>query len=81
MMMGANVDIPKAARQLELFLDLVGYLSTTAAAYFLDEDYDDLSESEQELRDTLRDLAKRTATSDLDSVGHLVKEFLEGLGA
>jgi len=32
-----------AARELDLFLDLVGYLSTTSASFFLDPDYDDLS--------------------------------------
>lgn len=85
MITGAKVDaevtVASAARQLELFLDLVGYLSTTSAPFFLDEDYSDLSESEEELRDALRDLAKLTANSDLDRVGHLVEEFLKGLGA
>lgn len=39
-------DLPGAARQLELFLDLVGYLATTSAAFFLDESYADPTESE-----------------------------------
>ncbi|KHO22990.1 SIR2 family NAD-dependent protein deacylase [Mycolicibacterium setense] len=77
----SSIAIPKAARQLELFLDLVGYLSTTSAAFFLDEDYSDLSVTEVALRDTLRELATLTAGSGLDSVGHLVEEFLDGLGA
>ncbi|PQE01978.1 SIR2 family protein [Mycobacterium sp. EPG1] len=76
-----ETDIPTAARELELFLDLVGYLSTTSASFFLDEAYDDLSDDEKGLREALRALAKDTAGSDLDTVSHLVEKFLKRLGA
>lgn len=77
---GTTVETPVAARELELFLDLVGYLSTTSASFFLDESYSDITDSEAELRDELAALVTMTANSPVDSVGHLVREFLEGLG-
>ena len=74
-----------AARQLEMFLDLVGYLSTTSAAFFLDETYDQLTgeeKEERELRDALRDLIRQTSEARLGSVGYKVWQFLEkDLGA
>lgn len=70
-----------AARQLEMFLDLVAYLSTTSASFFLDETYRDLSDSESDLRETLTKLAAATANKPLDSVDHLVHKFLRDLGA
>ncbi len=81
MITGTQVEAPVAARELELFLDLVGYLSTTSASFFLDASYSDLSDNEAELRDALAALAIKTAGSPLDSVGHLVEEFLKDLGA
>jgi hypothetical protein len=72
-----NDDILKAARQLELFLDLVAYLSTTSAAFFLDEDYNSLSDDEPELRDALRKLVDMTENAGADSVAHKVRRFLE----
>lgn len=81
MLTTTKVEPSVAARELELFLDLVGYLSTTSASFFLDETYSDLSDTEAELRSALVALVAKTTGSPLDSVGHLVEEFLRGLGA
>jgi hypothetical protein len=70
-----------AARELELFLDLIGFLSTTSAAFFLDPTYSHLSDDEAPLRDALHRLAAMTSTAQNDSVAFLVKRFLEGLGS
>jgi hypothetical protein len=70
-----------AARELELFLDLIGYLSTTSAAFFLDPTYSYLSDDEAPLRDVLHELAAMTSSASKDSVAYLVKRFLEGLGS
>lgn len=48
-----------AARQLEIFLDLVGYLSTTSAPFFLDLTYQSLSHNEAKLRKALGALIKQ----------------------
>lgn len=74
-------DIPGAARQLEIFLDLVGYRATTSAAFFLDESYTDLTDKERELINPLKELVALTADSQPHSVGHQVKQFLTELGA
>jgi len=74
-------DIPGAARQLEIFLDLVGYRATTSAAFFLDESYADLTDTERELIEPLKKLVALTAKSEPHSVGHQVKQFLTELGA
>jgi SIR2-like domain len=72
----------QAARQLEMFLDLVGYLSTTSAAFFLDVTYDELSKDEEDLREDLRGLANKTHGSKRGTVGYSVRQFLESaLGA
>lgn len=72
----------KAARQLEIFLDLIGYLATTSAAFFLDPTYDRLSGDEAGLRTILARLASRTADARPDEVAYKVKKFLhEELGA
>ena len=82
MVTSPRISVPVAARELELFLDLVGYLSTSSASFFLDSTYSDLSDSEAELRDALAQLAVKTAGSPVDSVGHLVEMFLrDHLGA
>jgi hypothetical protein len=74
--------LPEAARQLEVFLDLVGYLSTTSAAFFLDPTYDSLSDDEADLRDALTNLVHETDGAQFDSVAHKVSRFLrEELGA
>jgi len=74
--------LPEAARQLEVFLDLVGYLSTTSAAFFLDPTYDSLSDDEADLRDALTNLVLETDGAQFDSVAHKVSRFLrEELGA
>lgn len=73
-------DIPKAARELELFLDLVGYLSTTSAAFFLDETYSDLTDDESDLRDALTALAQQTSDSPPGTVAEVVRGFLTELG-
>ncbi|MDR7288658.1 MULTISPECIES: SIR2 family NAD-dependent protein deacylase [Mycolicibacterium] len=74
-------NLPGAARQLELFLDLVGYLAVPPAAFFLDESYADLTASESELIEPLGELVRLTATSERHTVGDQLKEFLTKLGA
>lgn len=74
-------DIPGAARQLELFLDLVGYLAVPPAAFFLDESYADLTASESELIEPLAELVTLTARSGKHTVGDQVRAFLTKLGA
>ena len=73
--------LPEAARELEVFLDLVGFLSTTSAAFFLDPTYDTLSEDEAKLRETLADLVRSTSGAKRDSVAHKVERFLREIGA
>ncbi|RUP00951.1 MAG: SIR2 family protein [Mycobacterium sp.] len=73
-------DLAIAARQLELFLDLVGYLATPPAAFFLDESYADLTKSESELVEPLNTLVELTADSAPNTVGDQVKTFLTSLG-
>ncbi|GJJ22551.1 SIR2 family protein [Mycolicibacterium mageritense] len=74
-------DVPGAARQLELFLDLVGYLATPSAAFFLDESYADLTMDESELLPPLNQLVELTAKSERYNVGSQVRKFLTSLGA
>ena len=72
----------EAARQLEVFLDLVGFLSTTSAAFFLDPTYNSLSDDEADLRDALTHLVQLTSGAQFDSVAYKVSRFLkEELGA
>jgi SIR2-like domain len=73
--------LAEAARELEIFLDLVGFLSTTSAAFFLDPTYSYLSDDEMLLRESLQHLATMTADAEKGSVGYIVKRFLENLGA
>ncbi|KAA0098909.1 SIR2 family protein [Mycolicibacterium sp. P1-18] len=73
--------LAEAARQLELFLDLVGYLSTTSAPFFLDSTYSSLSQEECELRGLLTNLVDLTRRSPVDSVGYIVSKFLSDLGS
>jgi hypothetical protein len=54
-------DDSAAARQLEMFVDLVAFLSTTSAAFLLDPTYDELSDDEQEVRSLLRQLVDATS--------------------
>lgn len=73
----------QAARQLEIFLDLVGYLSTTSAAFFMDEDYIHLlSDSEVKLRHRLLKVYKQT-NSDPDGpiTGNVRRFLIDELGA
>ncbi|OFB38031.1 hypothetical protein BA059_16335 [Mycolicibacterium sp. (ex Dasyatis americana)] len=74
-------DFPSAARQLEIFLDLVGHLATTSAAFFLDDSYADLAKTEYELVGPLKQLVDLTAESKLNGVGNQVRKFLTELGA
>lgn len=74
-------EIALASRELDLFLDLVGYLSTTSASFFLDQTYSDLSAGERDIRKALRELAKSTDSADLGPVGQQVRRFLTDLGA
>ncbi|OBG23521.1 hypothetical protein A5765_18780 [Mycolicibacterium celeriflavum] len=76
----ADEDKSIAARQLEIFLDLVGYLSTTSASFFLDTTYSSLSKDEGALRDSLIALAEMTRRDPPGSVGFIVSRFLQQLG-
>lgn len=80
---GAGPSIEYAARQLELFLDLLGYYATTCSAFFLDDTYKELvtDNREEQLRQTLLGLVESTADAEIGSVGYEVKEFLATLGA
>lgn len=75
-----NAGVAEAARQLEVFLDLVGFLSTTSAAFFLDQTYDTLSSDEAPLRSALTNLLHLTRGAGHDSVAHKVTQFLTELG-
>jgi hypothetical protein len=70
-----------AARELDLFLDLVGYLSTTSASFFLDDTYSDLAAGEKDLRDSLIKLRASMQDFEAGAVAGLVDEFLKSLGA
>ncbi|CAM4090658.1 hypothetical protein MB901379_03046 [Mycobacterium basiliense] len=81
-----KVALEAASRQLEMFLDLVGYLSATSAAFFLDETYDELSKDETALRDNLNQLVELLDSDprsrEDDTVAYKVRHFLrEELGA
>ncbi|MCZ0732514.1 SIR2 family protein [Mycolicibacterium iranicum] len=80
---GDQPSVEYAARQLELFLDLVGYFSATCSAFFLDETYRELvsDQREESLRQTLQGLIASTADAELGSVGYEVRTFLATLGA
>ena len=73
----------RAARELEIFLDLVGYLSTTSAAFFLDKDYGHLlSDSEIKLRRWLLTIYKKTSGDTDGPVAEKIRQFLiNDLGA
>jgi len=70
-----------AARELDMFLDLVGYLSTTSASFFLDDTYSDLAAGEKQLRDALITLRASLQNCEPGPVAELVDDFLKGLGA
>jgi hypothetical protein len=74
-------DIPEAARELEIFLDLVGFLSATSAAFFLDPTYRALSDDEASLREALMKLVEETHGSGRHTVGNKVRRFLKELGS
>lgn len=80
---GEERDFEYAGRQLEMFLDLVAYLSATSSAYFLDDTYEELvtEDSEKALRAALKDLAGQSMESTPGTIGYEVKKFLETLGA
>ncbi|PRC57725.1 SIR2 family protein, partial [Mycobacterium sp. ITM-2017-0098] len=80
---GDQPSVEYAARQLELFLDLVGYFSATCSAFFLDETYKEWvsDQREESLRQTLQGLVASTADAELGSVGYEVRTFLATLGA
>ena len=63
-----------ASRQLEIFLDLVCYRSTTSAAFFLDTTYNELSR-EETLRENLTSLVEDTKDAEFGTVGYKVKQF------
>ena len=83
MTVGEKKMAPEArSRQLEIFLDLVGYLATTSAAFFLDRTYDAVSEDEEDLRSDLARLFWTVQDADDDSVKKKVLRFLrDELGA
>ncbi len=66
----------KSARQMEMFLDLIAYRSTTSAPFFLDSDYNSLSEDESPLRTSLKELMQATANQEPDTVAQRVWRFL-----
>jgi hypothetical protein len=77
-----------AGGQLEMFLDLVGYLATTSAAFFLDKTYDDLSADEKPLREALTGLSEliekdpKKRSERRGTVAYEVRKFLRAeLGA
>ncbi len=72
--------VPEAARELEIFLDLVGFLSATSAAFFLDPTYEALSTDEAPLRQALADLIALTRGSSRHTIGHKVRHLLKELG-
>ena len=74
-------EVPEAARELEIFLDLVGFLSSTSAAFFLDPTYESLSNDEASLREALTHLIDLTRGTTRHTVGHKVRRFLKELGA
>lgn len=76
-----DVSHATAARQLEIFLDLLGFLSTTSAAFFLDLTYRSLSDDEARLRDALLQVAALTQLSPEGTVGFEVSRYLDRLGA
>lgn len=78
---GDPAETALAARELDLFLDLVGYLSTTSASFFLDDTYSDLAAGEKELRDSLLKLQASMQTCETGPVAELVDQFLKSLGA
>ena len=80
---GSGPSVEYAARQLELFLDLVGHYGTTCSAFFLDDTYKELvtDDREEQLRQILLGLVESTADAEMGSVGYEVKEFLATLGA
>jgi hypothetical protein len=71
-----GISTATSARQMEMFLDLVAYRSTTSASFFLDSDYNSLSEDESALRTSLRELIQATANNEADTVAHKVWRFL-----
>ena len=83
MTVGEKKMAPEArSRQLEIFLDLVGYLATTSAAFFLDRTYDAVSEDEEDLRSDLSRLFWSVQDAEDDSVKRKVLRYLrDELGA
>ena len=73
---GEGTGTEMAARQMEMFLDLVAHHSTTSASFFLDSDYDSLSEDESALRTSLKELIQATANQESDTVAHKVWSLL-----
>jgi hypothetical protein len=72
-----TMSLERRSRQLEMFLDLVGYLSTTSAAFFLDRTYNAVSNDEEDLRDDLSRLFWTVQNAKDDSVKRKVLQFLE----
>jgi len=50
----ASEDVPRPGCEFDVFLDLLGYLSTTSAAFFLDDSYVGLTVDERDPRVSLR---------------------------
>jgi hypothetical protein len=80
---GGKMSDEARSRQLEIFLDLVAYLATTSAAFFLDKTYDAISIDEEELRGKLSNLFWTVYDAETDdSVKRKVLKFLrDELGA
>ena len=65
----------------DIFLDLVGYLSATSAAFFLDESYQGLTDDEADLREKLLELQRLTEGAEPGKVAFMVRSFLDSMGA
>lgn len=76
-----DVDIAEAARDVERFLDLVGFLTADMARFVLDDAYVDmLNLSEQRLGQTLRSVIDAVDPSDDGPGWKQVNELLHRLG-
>lgn len=70
----------EGGRQVEIFLDLVGFWSTTSAPFFLDSDYAEMSVAETKLKKSLEDLASSMPDSREGPVANQVRKLLLNLG-
>lgn len=72
--------LKEAARQVDIFLDLVGFWSATSAPFLLDRDYIGLSDDDERLRNSLSDLATVVGSVAGNAAENQVRKFLHQLG-